>query len=156
MLARLDVLLPVARRFFFDHTSQGQWLHGWSSLILKELHQRSEHSWRSHESQKVFLKNVHDMTSFSLQAEVQRVPVIALGDTKLQRSDFGDAFVLADAWTANLFLSNFLPKISNSYLKEGRLGCSGVSSTFTCFQAHSVGEHQRFPIRGSLLQWDQS
>ena len=87
----------------------------------------SEHSWRSHESQKVFLKNVHDMTSFSPQAEVKSVPVTALEDAKLQRSDFGD-FILADAWTANLFLSNFLPQISNSCLKEGRLGCSGASS----------------------------
>lgn len=67
------------------------------------------------------------MTSFSLQAEVQSVQVIALRDTKLQTSDFGD-FILADAWTANLFLSNFLPKISNSCLKEGRLDCSGASS----------------------------
>lgn len=44
MLARLQVLPLVARRFFFDHTSQGKWLHelhGWSSLILKKLLQRT-------------------------------------------------------------------------------------------------------------------
>ncbi len=41
MLVRLDVFAPVASRFFFDHKSQGQWLHGWSSLILKKLLQQT-------------------------------------------------------------------------------------------------------------------
>lgn len=150
MLARLQVLPLVARRFFFDHTSQGKWLHelhGWSSLILKKLLQRTFlkvtwvteglfeecpwHDWL------LFLSRPKSRVCKSLHSEIQ---------------SYKEVISVISFWRMpgqpTFFWATFSPKSATVALKKENLVVRVLQVLSHVFKRPSVGEHKRFPIRG--------